>query len=93
MTPTRLASSIAQQIDRLSKADKLPEPWDPGQLVELIEKYTQLIRAIDEGRPDPGQDQDIEEIFQHGRSGSYRDMVRRAQEQERLSSRKPTKRK
>ena len=88
MGPERTASSVAQLVSRLCKRDKLPEAWSAGDLVALIEKYSQLLRAIHEGKPCQGQDQDLEEILEKGRPGAYRDMVRRAEALDRQAPRK-----
>jgi hypothetical protein len=94
MTPSRTASGVGQLINRLSKADELVDPWEPAQLVALIGAYTKLVRAVSASEDcqqaeDPGQD--LAEILQHGRPGSYADLERRARAAE--ARRKPTKRK
>jgi hypothetical protein len=88
MTPERTLSQVGTLLVRLCKSNKLPEAWSAGDLVKLAEQYSQLLRVINDGKPDPGQDQDIEEIFEKGRPGSYQAMVRRAEAMDRQASRK-----
>jgi len=80
VTPARTASSIAQRISQLCKADKLPEPWDPAQFVGLINSYAKLIQTVNEDRPDPDQadQQDLDDIFLFGRRGAYSAMEKKA---------------
>jgi len=78
MGPERTASGIGQLVNQLCKSKKLPEDWEPAQLVALIGAYTKLVRAIaNQGQNQAGGDQDP---FLNGRPNAYNDMVKRAKE-------------
>lgn len=83
MSPERTASQLGQFIVALSKnGGKLPAPWTPANFIELVGKYQALVSTIQgEGKPTTGGEpdqQDLDDTFQHGRMGAYRDMEARA---------------
>jgi hypothetical protein len=82
MIPERLASSLAQKIDRLCKKDELPKGWTPSELISLIDSYAQLLTAAGAFNTAKTESANLDDLMQHGRRGSYKDMVKRAQQAE-----------
>jgi hypothetical protein len=80
MDTKRLLSRVAKLIDRTSDKiealETLPEKGLIAEVGGLLERYTDLLRAInDQGGTGKGGQQTLEEILLHGRRGSYESLL------------------